>query len=350
MERKARVLLIGSSSPHVANHLSRIECNDFTIEVISNDNKFLPKDQKYYAIDFSLKFFLNWFRAPKQIRKIISDFNPDVIHVHQANSIGFFTVLANRKTKKRIALTAWGSDLLINPKKSILLRIMVKYILKNVDTITSDSEFMADEIRNLNNKTEKEIVICNFGVTEFDIPIVKKKIIYSNRTHNPLYRIDEVLKAFARFKQSTYSEDWILKVAGRGSETESLKQLVKNLKIEDTVEFVGFVNAETNAFLYAESTYFISLPNSDATAVSLLEAMYFKCIPILSNLPANEEWVKTGVNGLIVKDLNANYILDTIHFDKVKMGEINREIVLNKGTAAKSKENFRDVIHKLINK
>jgi len=349
MNRKAKVLLIGSSSPHVANHLSRIECNDFIIEVISDNNKFLPPNQKLYKIEFALKNILNWFKSPKKIREIISTFNPDVIHVHQANSIGFFTVLANRKTKKPIVLTAWGSDILINPKKSILLKMMVKYILRNVDVITSDSEYMANVIRDLNNKEDQDIIICNFGVQEFDIPIEKKKVIYSNRTHNPLYRIDEVLKAFARFKESEAQDEWIIKIAGRGSETERLKQLAQKLDIEKSIEFIGFVDAETNASLYAESTYFISIPNSDATAMSLLEAMYFKCIPILSNLPANKEWVESGVNGLIVVDLNANFIRDAICFDQDKMGSFNRNVILKKGTIAISEDSFRNVLLKLIN-
>lgn len=349
MERKAKVLLIGSSSPHIANHLARIDCEDFKIEVISDNNKHLPEKQKFHPVSFSLKKVMNWIKAPKQIAKIILEFNPDVIHVHQANSIGFFTILANRKTKKPIALTAWGSDVLINPKKSMLLKWMVKYVLRNVDVITSDSEYMADVIRDLNHKNPKEIVICNFGVQEFDIPIEKKKIMYSNRTHNPLYRIDEVIKAFSRFKDGIDSEDWILNIAGRGSETDKLKELVAQLQLQESVKFIGFVNAETNAALYAEATYFISIPNTDATAMSLLEAMYFKCIPVLSDLPANREWVQTGVNGAIVEDLSTNFLHDSIHFDKSKMGEINRDVVLKKGTVAISEEKFRGVIFKLAN-
>jgi len=348
MKRKTKVLLVGSSSPHVANSLSRIQSNDMIIEVISDDNTFLPKDQVFHRVSFALKKLLNWFKSPKEIRRVIKIFNPDVIHVHQANSIGFFTVLANRKTNKPIALTAWGSDLLINPKKHVLLKMMVKYILKNVDVITSDSEYMADVIRGLHKKEGQEIVICNFGVQEFDIPIKKQKIIYSNRTHNPLYRVDEVIKAFARFKKDTTQDDWVIKIAGRGSETEQLKELAKDLGVDNDVKFVGFVDAETNAHLYAESTYFISIPNSDATAMSLLEAMYFKCIPILSNLPANKEWVESGVNGLIVEDLNANFIQQAIDFDQEKMGEFNREVILKKGTVAISEDCFKNVLLNLV--
>jgi glycosyltransferase involved in cell wall biosynthesis len=37
-------------------------------------------------------------------------------------------------------------------------------------------------------------------------------------------------------------------------------------------------------------------------SVSVLEAMAHGCIPILSDLPANRELVRTGDNGLIVAD------------------------------------------------
>ena len=348
MKRKYRVLLIGSSSPHIANHLSRIEGCEFTVAVVSNSNKFLNKNQTFYRVNFSLKNPLNWINSPKKIDEIIREFNPDVIHVHQANSIGLYSVLGNKKNQTPIALTVWGSDILINPKKNFIYREILKYILRNVDIITSDSIYMADIIRDLYCSKNKEIEICNFGVKEYDVIINKKKIIYSNRMHNPLYRIEEILKAFARFKKCDNTEDWILKIAGIGSETENLKKLANDLKIENSLEFVGFVDSKENSKLYAESTFFISIPKSDATSMSLLESMYYQCIPILSDLPANREWVKSGWNGLIVEDLSSNFILEAMKFYNDKIGMINRNIVMEKATINKSEENFRNVLLKII--
>jgi len=70
---------------------------------------------------------------------------------------------------------------------------------------------------------------------------------------------------------------------------------------------------------------------ADVTAMSLL-----------SDLPANKEWIKSGVNGLIVTDLNSNFIREAIHFDQDKMGSFNRNIAISEG-------NFRNVLLKLIN-
>ena len=46
----------------------------------------------------------------------------------------------------------------------------------------------------------------------------------------------------------------------------------------------------------------ISLPQSDSVSVSVLEAMAHGCVPLLSDLPANHELVRSGHNGLILAD------------------------------------------------
>ena len=345
-EKRYNVLLIGSSSPHVANHLMRIIGGPFNIEVITDSNRFLDSNQKWTKISFVLSNIFNWFTAIKIIRQKIIGSETDVIHVHQANSVAFFSVLANRKRKLPIVLTAWGSDILINPKKFFLLRYMVKFILKRVTFITSDSEFMAQEIRKLVPSLNPNITICNFGVEESTIPIVKLNIIYSNRSHNPLYRIQEVIKGFDQFINSNPKEDWKLIVAGAGSETIKLKALVDKFNLSEKVQFVGFVNSEENAGYYSSAKFFVSLPESDATAMSLLEAMYYKCIPILSDLPANNEWVKNGVNGVIVKNLNSEYLSEALLLDAVKVGEENRTIILKSGTIEISENKFQDVLIK----
>jgi glycosyltransferase involved in cell wall biosynthesis len=57
------------------------------------------------------------------------------------------------------------------------------------------------------------------------------------------------------------------------------------------------------ALAYRRCALFVSVPESDGTSVSLLEAMAAGCLPILSDLPANREWVEDGRNGLLVDDL-----------------------------------------------
>lgn len=343
-----RILLIGSSSPHIANHLDRIRSEDLQIKIITNNNSFIPAESTIAIVSFSLTDFWNWLITPWRIRKSIHQFKPDVIHVHQANSVGFYSVLANSGTGVPLVLTAWGSDILINPKVSWFHRWMTRKVLKSAKICTSDSNYMADEMRNLVPKNGLDITICNFGVPESSLPMKKEKIIYSNRSHNPLYRIDEVIRAFSRFIDLSPDKDWSLVLAGKGTMTDPLIELTRELNLQNKVEFIGFVDAAVNGQNYARSSFFISIPQSDATAMSLLEAMYYKCTPILSDLPANREWVTHMENGFIVSDLDSNFIMDAMQLVLQKAGDMNREIILQKGTEKRSRQLFREVLFKAM--
>jgi glycosyltransferase involved in cell wall biosynthesis len=347
-KKQYSVLVVGTSSPHVANYLNRIDADDFIITVISNNDAFLKEGTSFFKVDFSLMKIWNWLITPMKISRVIRTVKPDVIHIHQANAVAFYTVLANKKFKVPTILTAWGSDILINPQKSWILKKMVQYVLKRVNRCTADAHFLAQEMINLVPGYSLKVDIGNFGVPEWPIIDSKEKWFYSNRNHNPLYRIDEVIKGFHRFLSSTDDKSWKLIIAGRGSETQRLLELVDEFKIGENVEFKGFVDTQTNIELYAKAQYFISLPESDATAMSLLESMYFKCIPIVSDLPANQEWIEHGLNGIIVSDLNQNYLTTALSMNASIVGELNHKKILEKGTEKRSKAFFRGVLFKAI--
>lgn len=346
-KRKYKVLVISASSPHAKNYLKRIAANDsFDIRFISTDTEFCLEGIPTTIVNFSRKKIKNWIDTPKKIRQVANEFKPDIVHFHQINSVGMFTILALKKSKIPITASAWGSDVLLVPKTSWINRKIVQFCLKNIDVCTSDSEFMGEVIRELSPNKKLKIEICNFGVEETNIPIKKEKIIYSNRNHNPIYRIDLVIEAFSKFSKK--HPDWKLIVAGRGSLTDELKQQVSHLKLIDKVDFVGFIAPKDNYKNYAKSTYFISIPKSDATAMSLLEAMYYGCVPILIDLPANKEWVENNVNGTIIQDVNSEFISPSLDLNTEKIAEMNRKMIIEKATVSQSEQQFQNVLFSVI--
>ena len=60
----------------------------------------------------------------------------------------------------------------------------------------------------------------------------------------------------------------------------------------DRIRFVGKLPAAEQAQWYDRAQWYISLPQSDSVAVSVLEALAHGCIPLLSDLPANRERVQ----------------------------------------------------------
>jgi len=341
-KRTFRILVVGSDSPHLNTFVKRLELLEHQVEVIAPSKNHIQFD-KVHTLNFSLTQARNYRQTTTAIRKIAATFQPDVVWQHQANSFSFFPVLA-LQNRFPIVLTVWGSDILVSPNTSFLIRQMTKYVLKKAQVITADSKHLADETRKLIPKSTTPIHLLQFGINPIALNEPKLPIFYSNRGHASLYRVDQIIRAFHQLQADGEYEDWKLIVAGHGKDTNALKALAETLNIVSKVDFVGFLSAEENAKWYAQATYFVSIPESDGTAVSLLEAMYYGCIPIVSDLPANREWITHAENGFVVRDVSSNFLKDAVGCSFDQAQEKNRKMILEHGTAEASAQKIQTVL------
>lgn len=340
---RKKLLLVGSTiSPvHLKNYYHLIK--DYFDEILVVTN--YPIDFcKYEIVDFSIK---QPFKIPgniKSFRRIINAFNPDLIHVHQANSCAYITAKANQG-KYPLVLTIWGSDVLLLPQRGFLFKYMVKYSLKRADAITADANYIASVIQDLGIR--KEINVANFGIDLDQIIIPpKENIIYSNRLHNELYNIDQVIIGFRDFVKEF--PEWKLIIGGNGKKTEDLKKLAKNSLPVNSYECIGFVDKDENQRQYLRAKIWISVPRSDGTAISLLEAMAYGCIPVVSDLPANNEWITDGLNGCVVRDGITNALKKASTLSITEVQEINSKIIETKATKKVNKAVFESIYDKII--
>lgn len=340
-----KLLLVSSNTIHTYKYLQLVE-DYFDDILLITDEKSVVYNYPTIELSFNLKV-KNLFSTVKQIKKQIADFQPTVIHIHQANSYAFYALLASRKTKIPTILTAWGSDILVIPKSNFLLKKMVQFNLKTADFLTSDSTFMAGEMKKL-APSINEILIANFGIDVTPINCPKENIVYSNRLHKKLYRVDKIIEAFARFKQNNERKDWRLVVAATGAETEALKQKAALLGLTDDVEFVGWIQKEDNEQWYSKAKIWVSIPESDATSISLLEAMACGSIPVVSDLPANREWIQSGVNGIVVEDLESDFISDALLLNQAEAIELNKQRIDQDGTKEANREKFLQLYQTII--
>jgi len=338
-----KLLLIGSNSIHIYNYIKLIE--DYFDEILLLTNK---KNEQYSVKGIEIDFHLgvNIITSIFKIKTIVKEYNPSVVHIHQANSYAFITLLALKNSNIPSLLTAWGSDVLVNPKESFLLKKIVSYNLNHLTRATSDSLFMANEMKSYNKSLKIDIV--NFGIKPILLDLIdikKENIIYSNRLHNSLYNIGKVIQSFSNF--SFNNPSWQLVIGAVGRETEELKSMVRDLKIEDKVEFIGWVDSQVNEQMYQRSKIFISIPSSDATAISLLEAISYNCICFVSNLPANSEHILDGVNGFIEPDLDKIDLEKYSQIDMKLLEDVNR-VRSEKYLKEYNREKFIEVYNTLL--
>lgn len=297
-----------------------------------------------------------YFKALSKIRRLVREIRPDLLHAHYATSFGLLALVSGFKP---LVVSAWGSDVLVAPQESTFLRVIVKQVLRHADALTSDSAYMSRRIQELLNGRERILKTVTMGVSKewFDqIPNTVKKPfqILSLRGHQEIYNIDTIIQAMAEVVTRIPQAQLVL--AGEGPETAKLKALAKSLNLDENVRFVGQLpHAQVQSYLN-ESAVSVSVPSSDATAVSLLETMACGSFPVVSDLPANREWIDSEINGLIVpaKDVHAlsEALIRALENPelRVKAQEINRQRVKEKAIWEENMHEMEELYRHLVQK
>jgi glycosyltransferase involved in cell wall biosynthesis len=336
--QRGRILIVVSAGVHGRNFhsLIRHECSD--ILVITDG----PIDYCRHArISFGMRNPLRLWREIRKLQAIIADYRPDIIHVHQANNYGYVATVANRK-RFPLVLTTWGSDVLVLPRQGVIHRAVACRSLREADFVTADACFMADAIHGLVGRSD--VVIANFGV---DIAAAeearpRERVIYSNRLHHGLYNIDRIITGAARFLKPR--RDWSLTIAGSGPKTELLQSQAAAQIPPNQYRFIGFVPAEVNRLHSLASHIYVSIPTSDGTSMSLLEAMACGAIPVVSDIPANREWVRDGENGIVLRDGNLEEALErSLELDRSDVAARNAAIIAERGSREANRRIFLSI-------
>ena len=238
-------------------------------------------------------------RSLPRVARWLRQVQPDWLHAHYLTSHGTLAWLAQRalRVPGRLVGSAWGSDILVTPARGAPWRWLTRRVLRACALTTSDSQVMAARMRELG---ATDVMVFPFGLEAMPPPHPAKdpSLVFTNRGLEPIYDPTRVLRVFAAMAR--HRPGLHLVVANDGSLRASLEALADRLGLGGRVQFVGRLDAATQATWYDRAQWFLSLPTSDSVAVSVLEAMAHGCIPLLSDLPANRELVRPGENGLIL--------------------------------------------------
>jgi glycosyltransferase involved in cell wall biosynthesis len=250
------------------------------------------------------------------LRGVLRDVRPDVFHGHFLVEYGFYGALCGFHP---YVVTAWGSDVLVEPGRDVLSRLIVKWTLRHADLVTSNNVYMADSIVALGMPKSK-VALVTLGADRFFLehheasvnvrPVDPNRtpVVLSTRAHEPLYNIGEIMDAYERVSHAIPGARLV--VAHGGSLTPELSR--RSALSAGRIEFVGFVGREALRDAMADAEVFVSVPSSDGTSVALLQALAAGCFPIVSDLPSQRELVEDGVNGFRVPLHRPDLLADRI--------------------------------------
>lgn len=278
------------------------------VHIISHSKREIQGTILHY-VNYSVK---NYLVKATIVHRIIKEINPDILHAQQVNTCGLYA--ATMKGYNLIS-SGWGSDVLVAPFESRIMRFIVKYVIKKSVAITSGADYMSQRLVEL-GADEAKIYKVPLGVFE---DIFKHKREFDNtpkvsfvslRRHEPIYNMEILIEGFNEALK--INKNISLTVGAFGAETDKLKKMVEDFGIMDYVTFTGQYKPEDIGVILEKYDALISIPKSDSTSVSLLEGMAVGVFPVLSNLPANREWIKDKENGIIIEETNVMNVRDAI--------------------------------------
>ena len=359
-------LLSDANSIHTIKWVKSLSDRGLEILLFSlfEPNQFSLKNYKQINVRIitpNFKIKIDEFRKPSaqkiqylltlpQIMKNLRNFKPDILHAHYSSSYGLLGSLCGFKP---FFLSVWGSDIQHFPYQGKIPRLFTKFVISKPDIICSTSISMKETIQNEYKRDDVQVI--PFGIdTEQFRPALKDKekfivgTIKSIESHNG---IDCLLDA-ADILINKLKKDINFIIVGSGSYEKTLKIKCKNLKLNDKVDFVGYVNHDKVINYYNILSIFVAVSERESFGVSVLEAAACEIPSITTNVGGLPEVNLNNKTGIIIDSKSPIKLAESIlhlYNNKQKRDELGlgaRKRVIKEFSWKKSVDKMIDLYEK----
>jgi L-malate glycosyltransferase len=281
-----------------------VTCGGSEVHDLGEDGVALPRPWVVHDLGAPRFGRVGYLLKLRAARKAIRLLDADVVHAHWATSYGLLALWSGARP---LVVTAHGDDVLIAPRKRAY-RWLVQRVLRAARLITVPSEQMRTATQRLLGPDAPEIAVFQYGVEVARLAAVGGERVRSEkhplrivsaRALLDLYRIDALIDALADLRSR--GVDFSCDIAGDGPLREQLEQQVRDLGLDSSVRFHGHLESHAVERLIAAADVYVSVSESDGVSLSLLEALAIGVVPVLSDIPANRDWVNNGETGALVQ-------------------------------------------------
>ena len=278
--------------------------------------------------------------AVKQVKKALHEFGPDVVHSYYLTNYAF---LAARAVDRPLVVTVAGSDLFVD-SRSALFRLVNGYVLKRASVVHLVAHHMVQPAVGLGAERSKVHVIHE-GVDLQAFPPFADDVgqrpphVICTRQFRPVHDVGTAVAAMVEllggsFELPAQSRFIFL---GDGPERPKLETLARR-KAGERVKFLGEVSWEHVSEELRKASVYVSPSRSDGASVSLLQALVSGAFPVVTDIPANREWIQDGVNGFLFTPGDFLELARKVAVAiqdvplRVRAAELNKNMILEKAT------------------
>lgn len=318
---------------------------------------------------FSPRYKVSYW-PKRQVRKVIDEFKPDVINIHNFYWIGIAAIKYAKKKGIKVVATnhfmpenAFLNMPLGKVFKRMLIKITWKFLVKYhnmADYVTSPTPTADKLLRDHGLKVSSVAISNGIDTNKFkaglDANTVRQKynvplepvIIYLGRVDGEK-RLDILLEGFAMYKKKSPGQYGHLLIVGDGVKRHELKELAHKLGIPEHVTFAGFIPEDEKPLVYNLASVFAITSPAELQSIVTLEAMASSLPIVAVDVAALKELVHDGENGYLVPFENTHAlaeklqkILENPELAK-KFGQESRKIVVEYHSTEKTFELYNNI-------
>jgi glycosyltransferase involved in cell wall biosynthesis len=157
--------------------------------------------------------------------------------------------------------------------------------------------------------------------------------------------VDVLARAFVKVAAARPQLGLLL--LGSGSQGHLIRDILSNGGVLEQVTFAGQINNADLPRFYQMADLYISASHVDGSSVSLMEALACGLPCLVSDIPANKEWVQEGYNGWLFSDNDHNELAAKI-LKAIEQREKLPEIGKNSRATAEAKADWQKNVQILL--
>ena len=238
------------------------------------------------------------WRAARSLRRVLAEIRPDVLHAHYLTVHGWHARLSGFHPS---AVTAWGSDVFITARATARGRLYGRLTLRSADLVTGDSrELVRAAVRAGARPDRTRLVQFGVDTARFSpgeapdslrrrLRVDGRRVVFSPRMIAPNYRQVVIVEALAALPEDVVAV--FTEFQARPAERDLVLRTADRLGVADRLRLVPAIDHDEMPDFYRLADVVVSVPASDATPVSMLEALATGRPVVASDLESVREWL-----------------------------------------------------------
>ena len=366
---------VGGAEVAVKEIVSRVKDAEFSMITVRLDKKDTAQEKMGNIIVYRVGWeigridkLLFPFRAARLANKLHRQEKYDIAWSIMASFSGFAALFFKKKNPEiKFLLTLQeGDDLKQVERKVWLVKPWFKQIFTKADYIQCISSYLADWAKNMGATCAIDVVpngVNRVSSIKYQVSSIRKdlgigknnKVIVTASRLVEKNGLGDLVKS-VKILDGKYQMSSTLIICGIGELENELKELAKNLKVEDKVKFAGFVEPNELPKYYAAADVFCRPSLTEGLGNSFLEAMAHGVPVIATPVGGIPDFLEDGKTGWFCEVRNPEsiaekikYILDDKNEDEVaQVVNSAKQMVLEKYNWGGIAEKMDNVFNKLI--